>query len=170
MKTQIACLCTIGAITLAVTGCNAPELAETPYGEKEQQWSEYLKEAYPEWEAPKTYPPLTGLEEPVTVNQGATEFDMDMDEVNEIVNELALEIEPAPIDFIIPDAPSVVIEEEPVATGGEEYLVQKNDTLWGISTKFYQDGTKWKRIVEANPELNDPKKLKPGVTIRIPLP
>jgi len=31
-----------------VSGCVSPQLAETPLGETEQRWSEFLSDAYPE--------------------------------------------------------------------------------------------------------------------------
>ncbi len=49
------------------------------------------------------------------------------------------------------------------------YAIEKGDTLWGISTDFYKDGSKFPMIVEANLEvIKDADKIYPGQTIRIP--
>ncbi len=49
------------------------------------------------------------------------------------------------------------------------YSIKKGDTLWGISTEFYQDGSKYPYIVEANLEvIKDADKIYPGQSIRIP--
>ena len=52
----------------------------------------------------------------------------------------------------------------------EYYVVQKGDTLWDISKKFYRTGTKYKSIYEANRDklssLN--MHLKPGMKLSIP--
>ena len=49
------------------------------------------------------------------------------------------------------------------------YTIAKGDTLWGISTDFYKDGSKFPMIVEANLEvIKDADKIYPGQAIRIP--
>lgn len=49
------------------------------------------------------------------------------------------------------------------------YTIAKGDTLWGISTDFYKDGSKFPKIVEANLEvIKDADKIYPGQAIRIP--
>jgi len=49
------------------------------------------------------------------------------------------------------------------------YTIQKGDTLWGISTDFYKDGSKYPLIVDANIEvIKDADKIYPGQAIRIP--
>ena len=49
------------------------------------------------------------------------------------------------------------------------YTIQKGDTLWGIATKFYDDGSKYTHIVDANIEvIKDADLIYPGQTIRIP--
>jgi len=47
------------------------------------------------------------------------------------------------------------------------YTIKKTDTLWSIAIRFLNDGQRWKDIVDENPGL-DPRKLKPGQTIRLP--
>jgi nucleoid-associated protein YgaU len=49
------------------------------------------------------------------------------------------------------------------------YAIKKGDTLWGIATDFYHDGSKYPMIVEANLEvIKDADLIYPGQTIRIP--
>ena len=49
------------------------------------------------------------------------------------------------------------------------HTVEKGDTLWAIATKFYNDGTKYPTIVEANqPMIKDADEIYPGQVLRIP--
>lgn len=49
------------------------------------------------------------------------------------------------------------------------HTVEKGDTLWAISEKFYQDGSKYPKIVEANqPMIKDADEIYPGQVLRIP--
>jgi len=49
------------------------------------------------------------------------------------------------------------------------YTIKEGDTLWGIATDFYNDGSKYEYIVEANIEvIKDPDLIYPGQSIRIP--
>jgi len=49
------------------------------------------------------------------------------------------------------------------------YTIKKGDTLWGIATDFYKDGSKYPLIVEANLEvIKDADLIYPGQAIRIP--
>jgi len=49
------------------------------------------------------------------------------------------------------------------------YTIEKGDTLWEIATKYYDDGSKYTHIVQANLEvIKDPDLIYPGQTIRIP--
>jgi nucleoid-associated protein YgaU len=59
----------------------------------------------------------------------------------------------------------------PAATpsGPRSYVVQKGDTLAGISRKFYKSANQWQKIAEANKDiLPDPTKLKIGTELKIP--
>ncbi|MBU1668581.1 peptidoglycan-binding protein LysM [bacterium] len=63
------------------------------------------------------------------------------------------------------------ISQENVREIPEEifYTIEKGDTLWGIATKFYDDGSKYTHIVDANIEvIKDPDLIYPGQSIRIP--
>jgi len=49
------------------------------------------------------------------------------------------------------------------------YTIKEGDTLWAIATEFYNDGSKYPVIVEANLEvIKDADKIYPGQSIRIP--
>jgi len=57
----------------------------------------------------------------------------------------------------------------PVDAGGWQYRIEAGDTLAAISSAFYGSPQHWRRIAEANPEL-DPAALTAGTSIRIPAP
>jgi nucleoid-associated protein YgaU len=61
-------------------------------------------------------------------------------------------------------------QEDPVEIPEEIfYTIEKGDTLWEIATKYYDDGSKYKEIVEANLEvIKDADLIYPGQSIRIP--
>jgi LysM repeat protein len=49
------------------------------------------------------------------------------------------------------------------------YVVREGDTLASISRKFYKSSGRWQKIQNANKSLiDDPTKLKPGMTLTIP--
>jgi nucleoid-associated protein YgaU len=49
------------------------------------------------------------------------------------------------------------------------YTIEKGDTLWAIASKYYDDGSKYTHIVDANIEvIKDADLIYPGQTIRIP--
>jgi LysM repeat protein len=49
------------------------------------------------------------------------------------------------------------------------YVVREGDTLASISRKFYKTSGRWKKIRDANKSIiDDPAKLKPGMTLTIP--
>lgn len=53
--------------------------------------------------------------------------------------------------------------------GPRTYVVREGDTLASISRKFYKNSGRWKKIRDANKNvLDDPAKLKPGMTLTIP--
>lgn len=49
-----------------------------------------------------------------------------------------------------------------------EYIIQKGDTLWGISEKHYNDTFLWPKLWKFNPEIENPDLIYPGTKIRIP--
>src|SRR2546421_8076800 len=49
------------------------------------------------------------------------------------------------------------------------YVVREGDTLASISRKYYKSSGRWKKIRDANRNvLDDPTRLKPGMTLTIP--
>ena len=63
------------------------------------------------------------------------------------------------------------ISEENIREIPEEifYTIEKGDTLWAIASKYYDDGSKYTHIVDANIEvIKDADLIYPGQAIRIP--
>jgi nucleoid-associated protein YgaU len=61
------------------------------------------------------------------------------------------------------------IVDEPEELSDMYYEIQKGDTLWRIADIYYQDGSRYPEIVEANLEvIKDADKIYPGQMIRIP--
>jgi len=63
------------------------------------------------------------------------------------------------------------ISEENIREIPEEifYAIEKGDTLWAIAGKFYDDGSKYTHIVDANIEvIKNADLIYPGQVIRIP--
>jgi LysM repeat protein len=59
-------------------------------------------------------------------------------------------------------------DKKPGATP-RTYVVREGDTLASISRKFYKSSGRWKKIRDANKSvIDDPAKLKPGMTITLP--
>lgn len=51
---------------------------------------------------------------------------------------------------------------------GEEYIVQRGDTLWKIAVRFYGNGNLWSRIFEANPQIKNANLIYVGQKLTIP--
>ncbi|MEO7066119.1 MAG: LysM peptidoglycan-binding domain-containing protein [Rhodanobacter sp.] len=63
----------------------------------------------------------------------------------------------------VPRATSAIVDES------SNYVVAAGDTLATIAEHFYGDGTKWKRLLDANrDQLVDPDHLRPGLMLKIP--
>jgi nucleoid-associated protein YgaU len=55
------------------------------------------------------------------------------------------------------------------ATEAWTYTVERGDTLWGISSKMYGKGSRWKEIYEANTDkIKNPSLIYPGQVFVIP--
>lgn len=56
------------------------------------------------------------------------------------------------------------------ATGGSSYTVKKGDNLWNIAKKYYEDGSQWRKIYDANRDVigENPDLIHPGQTYIIP--
>jgi len=155
------------AVLIATAGCG-PRLAETPLGTEEKRWEGYIKKSYPAWKRPQTVPPenTNGKIESPSTDMIPAELD-----ALPTVKKEAVVIE----DEVVKDKKAKVLSEKVTTIEAEEkfkvYTVQKNDTLWSISHKLYQDGTKWKIIKDANEGvLKGSSRVLPGMTLQIPLP
>jgi len=57
----------------------------------------------------------------------------------------------------------------PNIPGVRTHVVQRGETLWGISQKYYGDGKAWNRIYAANKNrIRDPKDVPAGTKLIIP--
>lgn len=141
-------------------GC-APRLAETPLSENEEQWGKYVKQNYPDWKLPQTIPPSDKDGKLLDAKPVAAPAEV-VEEVK--VTETIQDI----------DAGGKVLAQEKVSVTGEQkfemYTVQRNDSLWKLSRKFYKKSSEWQRIKDANQDvLKGSDRLKPGMELRIPL-
>ena len=48
------------------------------------------------------------------------------------------------------------------------YTVQSGDCLWNLAEKYYGDGTQYKKLAAANPEIKNPNLIYPGQVLTIP--
>lgn len=48
------------------------------------------------------------------------------------------------------------------------YQVQPGDRWDKIANRFYGDPSLWWRIADINPELFDPRAIRPGIILRVP--
>lgn len=95
---------------------------------------------------------------------------IDIKEENNLTNpEILAEGQVLVIPNIAPRKPLTVIANEGTASPieSDSYVVQKGDSLWGISVRAYQDGYKWTEISKAN-NLENPNIIHPGNTLVIP--
>ncbi len=53
-------------------------------------------------------------------------------------------------------------------SASEEYIVEKNDTLWDISTRKLEDPFLWPKLWNVNPHIENPDLIYPGTKIFIP--
>ena len=72
-------------------------------------------------------------------------------------------------DFSNVQSGSSVTPPKPEEAEAGTYTVERGDTLWAISQRFYGDGNQWSRIYEANREtIQDPDLIQPGWVLNIP--
>ncbi|QSH40251.1 LysM peptidoglycan-binding domain-containing protein [Lentisphaerota bacterium ZTH] len=147
-------------IVIAGFGCS-PKLAQSPLGPDEQNWEKFIKKYYPEWQAPQTVPPGPSgsdeLQAPENRKSPVLAEDLNITDGSKVQS--------SPV--ALPEKPVVEAPEKKIQT----YTVQKNDTLWKVSRKFYGKGSRWKEIQEANADvLKGKTSLRPGMTLKIPTP
>ena len=66
------------------------------------------------------------------------------------------------------DVTATVTSTEEIV-GEQQYTVQSGDSLSKIAKKLLGDGNAWKKIFDANRDvLDDPDKIRPGQTLKIP--
>ena len=148
---------TLSILLITITGCQ-PKLAESPYGAREKQWEDFIKETYPDWEPPKTEPP-TRVAAPRDTPSDLPEFIEDDTAIVETGS-------PAVETPAVVETETAVVETSPEY---QTYTVQKGDTLWSISRKFYGVGKKWRTIFQANQDIiSNPDKIRAGTEIKIP--
>jgi nucleoid-associated protein YgaU len=67
-----------------------------------------------------------------------------------------------------PDTKTAAVDKKS-GNAPRTYVVRQGDTLASISRKFYKSSGRWKKIRDANKNaIDDPAKLKPGMTLTIP--
>jgi LysM repeat protein len=76
------------------------------------------------------------------------------------------EITPEPIDEVTPE-PEETPEEVTDEPGYTVYVVKRGDTLYAIAK---DNGITLKALMDANPEVTDPRKLRIGQKLKIPEP
>ena len=167
MKTIGNLFVVCGAL-LYVTGCVSPQLAETPLGETEQKWAEFLSDAYPEWRAPKTMPQMSEPFAPAIELQAPVSIEP-LPEAPLVEIASPIEIK-APVGGVVAAPADLDVIQKIQSETFDLYVIQKGDTLWKIANKFYQNGSKWHVIYDANRDvLKTPQSLKSGLELRIPL-
>ncbi|MFQ5423207.1 MAG: LysM peptidoglycan-binding domain-containing protein [Phycisphaerae bacterium] len=65
--------------------------------------------------------------------------------------------------------PRPAVKPRPPA-GGRTYVVRSGDSFYAIAKRVYGDSRRWRSIFDLNKTVvkNDPKRLKPGMTIQLP--
>ena len=54
------------------------------------------------------------------------------------------------------------------AASTKTYTVQSGDCLWNLAEKYYGDGSQYKKLAAANPEITNPNLIYPGQVLTIP--
>lgn len=68
-----------------------------------------------------------------------------------------------------PEFESVIDEPVVLPVGGKTYIVRPGDTLWGLSKKYYGDGSYWPKIYKANQDkIKNPNVIRIFQVLTIP--
>lgn len=59
-------------------------------------------------------------------------------------------------------------DSETGAAAAKTYTVQAGDCLWSLAEQYYGDGSLYKRLAAANPEITNPNLIYPGQVLTIP--
>lgn len=54
------------------------------------------------------------------------------------------------------------------AAAAKRYTVQAGDCLWSLAEQYYGDGSQYKRLAAANPQIKNPDLIYPGQVLTIP--
>lgn len=61
------------------------------------------------------------------------------------------------------------VRQQDNAPSAGSYTIAEGDSLWKIAKKYYNDGTSWRKIYEANKDkITNPNNIKKGTVITIP--
>ena len=63
---------------------------------------------------------------------------------------------------------TTALDSQTGAASTKTYTVQSGDCLWNLAEKYYGDGTQYKKLAAANPEITNPNLIYPGQVLTIP--
>jgi LysM repeat protein len=82
---------------------------------------------------------------------------------------VATEEKAKPVSKSVPATPEPAAAAKTAAKGAQQYTVKAGDTLGKIAEQFYNTGTKWEKIYEANKDvLKNPHYIFIGMKLTIP--